>query len=98
MPVNGMADLSCPFFFSFFFLLLSLDDWCEVDMQFVDALHLSPSLSPSHGHTELFCFDIEAYLRYPLSYSKALMLSLLYLLTAAPVIQLITVLLTIWIS
>lgn len=67
-------------------------------MQLVDALHLRLSLSASHGHTELFCFDIEAYLRYPLSYSKALKLSLLYLLTAASIIQLITVLLKIWIS
>lgn len=37
-----------------------------------------------------FCFDIKAYLRYPLSYSKAVKLSLLYLLTTSPIIQLIT--------
>lgn len=61
-------------------------------MHLVDAVHLHAfSLSASHGHTELFGGDIEAYPRYSPSYSEALELSLLYLLATAPIIQLITV-------
>lgn len=94
VPVNGMADLK---FLFCFFLSFSGWLWCEVDMHLVDAIHLHAfSLSASHGYTELFCFDIEAYPRYPLSYSDALKLSLL--LTTAPIIQLIMVLWKIWIS
>lgn len=67
-------------------------------MHLLDALHLHAFHYLPHGHTELYGFDIEAYPRYPLSYYKALKLSPLYLLTKAPIIQLITVLNKIWIS
>lgn len=99
MPVNGMADLKLSFFFPFFFVFphWMIMVWSGYALSGCNAF-IRLSLSASHGHTELFCFDIEAYPRYPVSYSEALKLSLLYLLTTAPVIQLITVLCKIWIS
>lgn len=99
MPVNGMVDFEVVLFF-FFLSFLSFFGWlwCEVDMHLVDALHLHAFHYLPLMDTELICFDIKAYLRYHLSYSKALELSLLYLLTTAPIIQLITVLRKIWIS
>lgn len=64
----------CFLFLSFFGSL-----WCEVDTRFngCDALTCLPFCA-SHGHARLICFDIEAYLRYPPTYSEALDLSMLY--------------------
>lgn len=71
-PANGVTDLKLSFFFFFsLFLFFSFDDWCEEVMHLVDALHLHAFHYLPHGHTELFCFDIKAYLWYPLSHNKS---------------------------